>query len=162
MLILDPDGKLNLDEQGSIVLNSTLTSPKTIIELPTKTYIDSLHDQNERNRRDIGLLFHDEEVDLVKNNQDKDFNDIKFTNLDSGTVNTDPSSDNELSGKNYIDNELDKNTILRFNQTLENYLKVSDGNDTENLTKYDKIQTIDITIVKQGNGQYLLPRWKVS
>ena len=31
-LRLDPDGKLKLDEQDSIVLNSTLTLPKTIIE----------------------------------------------------------------------------------------------------------------------------------
>ena len=29
LLRLDPDEKLNLDEQGSIFLNSTLTSPKT-------------------------------------------------------------------------------------------------------------------------------------
>ena len=29
--------------------------------------------------------------------------------------------------------KLDKNTVLRFNQTLQNYLKVSVGNDTYNL-----------------------------
>ena len=40
LLRLDPDEKLNLHEQNSIFLNSTLTSPKTIIELPTKSYID--------------------------------------------------------------------------------------------------------------------------
>ena len=46
-------------------------------------------------------------------------------NLDSITVNRNPSLDNELSNKKYIDDELDKNTIL--NQTLSNYLKVSVG-----------------------------------
>ena len=84
---LDPDEKLKLDEQDSKILNSTLTSPKTIIEIPTKTNIDSLHDGNERNRRDLGLSFYDEEVDLVKNNQDNDFNDNKITNVKSITSN---------------------------------------------------------------------------
>ena len=39
LLRLDPDEKLKLDEQDSIFLNSTLTSPKTIIEIPTKNYV---------------------------------------------------------------------------------------------------------------------------
>ena len=34
---LDPDEKLNLDEQDPIVFNSTLTSPKKIIKLPNKS-----------------------------------------------------------------------------------------------------------------------------
>ena len=52
---------------------------------------------------------------------------------------------------------MDKNTVLRFNQTLENYLKVSVGNDTNNLTKYDKTQITDTTIIKYPNkGGYLL------
>ena len=33
--------KMKLDEQDSIICNSTLTLPKTIIELPTKLYVDS-------------------------------------------------------------------------------------------------------------------------
>ena len=36
LLRLDPDEKLKLDEQDSIFLNSTLTLPRTKIELPTK------------------------------------------------------------------------------------------------------------------------------
>ena len=51
------------------------------------------------------------------------------------TVNRDPSSDSQLSMKKYIDDQLDKNTIVNFNQTLENYLKVSVGSGTYNLTK---------------------------
>ena len=52
--------------------------------------------------------------------------------------------------------------MLRFNQTLENYLKVSVGNDTYNLTKYNKIQLTDTTIIKTGNsGGYLLSSWRI-
>ena len=36
---LEVDEKLKVDEQDSIVLNSTLTLPKTIIKLPTKSYV---------------------------------------------------------------------------------------------------------------------------
>ena len=114
LLRLDPDEKSKLDEQDSIILNSTLTSPITKIELPTKSYIDSLHDKNERSRRDLSLDFYDE-----------------------------------------------SSMLLKFNQTLQNYWKVSVGDDTYNLTKYDKIQITDTTVIKKGNGQYLLPRWKV-
>ena len=39
LLILDPDEKLKLDERDSIVLNSTLTLPRTIIELHTKSNV---------------------------------------------------------------------------------------------------------------------------
>ena len=52
LLRLAPEEKLNLNEQDSIFLNSTLTLPNTIIELPTKSYVDSLHESS-RNRRDL-------------------------------------------------------------------------------------------------------------
>ena len=163
LLRLDPDEKLNLHEQNSIFLSSTLTSPKTIIELPTKLYIDSLHEENERNRRDLGIDFYDESNDLVKNNQDNDLNDKKLTNLDNITINRNPSSDKEASNKKYIDDELHKNTILRFNQTLQNYLKISVESDTYNFTKNDRIQITDTTIIKYPNsGGYLLPYWKIN
>ena len=89
LLILDPDEQLKLDEQASIVLNSTLTSPKTTIKIPTKSYVDSLHEIN-RNRRDLSSVFIDQNNDFDKN---------KLNNLDSVTVNRDPSSDNEGSKK---------------------------------------------------------------
>ena len=88
-LRLDPEEKLNLDEKDSIVLNSTLTTPNTIIELPTKLYVDSLHESS-RSRRDLLSAFND---------QDKEFNNNKLTVLDSITVNRNRSSDNELSKK---------------------------------------------------------------
>ena len=100
----------------------------------TKAYVDQFHQEIERSGRDLGIDFYNESSDIVKNNQDKDFNDNKLTNIDCITVNKNPTSDNEVS-KKYVDDELDKNTILRFNQTLRNYLKVSVGNDTYNLTK---------------------------
>ena len=86
MLRLDPDEKLNLDEQGSIFLNSTLTLPNTLIEPPTKSYVDSLHESS-RNRRGLSSVFND---------QDNEFDNIKLTNLDSITVNGDLISDNEV------------------------------------------------------------------
>ena len=81
-------------------------------------------------------------------------------NTDSITVNRESTLDSELTNKKSVDDELNKNTILRFNQTLQNYLKVSVGNDTYNLTKYDRIQVIDITEIKSPNiGSVLLQRW---
>ena len=47
LIRLDPNEKLDLDDQDSIILNSSLTSPKTIIKIPTKAFIDSLHEENE-------------------------------------------------------------------------------------------------------------------
>ena len=44
LLRLDPDEKLDLDEQDSIIPNSTLKLPKTKIELPTKKYVDKKFD----------------------------------------------------------------------------------------------------------------------
>ena len=88
LLDLDPDQKLKLDEQDSIVLNFTLTTPKTIIELPMKSYVDSLH-ENRRNRRDLLTVFND---------QDNEVDNNKLTNLDSVTFDN-PSSVNEISQK---------------------------------------------------------------
>ena len=152
LLRLDPEEKLNLDEQKSIVLNSTLTSPNTIIELPTKAYVDSLHESS-RNRRDISSVFND---------QDNEFDNNKLTNLDSVSINKDPSSDIDLANKKYNDDSIGEGTIVRFNQTLQNYLKVSVGNDKYNLTKYDKIRIIDTPEIKSPNiGSDLLQKWYI-
>ena len=124
LLRLHPVEKSKLDEQDSIVLNSTLTSPKTIIEIPTKKYVDSLHEIN-KNRRDLSSVFND---------QDNEFDNNKLTILDSVTVNWNPSADNEVSNKKYGDDSIGKGTLIRFNQTHQNYLKVSVGNDTYILT----------------------------
>ena len=75
---------------------------------------------------------------MVKNNQDNDFYDNKLKNLDS--VNSVIGSritiyDNELTSEMYVDNQLNIKTIVRFNQSVQNFLKVSIGNATYKLTK---------------------------
>ena len=153
MLRLDTEEKLNLDEQDSIILNSHLTLRKTTTKIPNKNYVHCLHESS-RNRRDLSSVFND---------QDTEFDSNKLTNLDSITVNRNPNLDNELANKKYIDDELDKNTVLRFNQTLEKYLKVSVRNDTYNLTKYDKIHITDTAIIKYPNTRgYLIQNWVIK
>ena len=150
----------NLTNINCITLNKQAENDNEVI---TKAYVDQFHQENERSRRDVGLDFYNESSDLVKNNQDNDFNDDKLTNINSITVNRNPNLDNEVTNKKYVDDELNKNTILRFNQTLENYLKLSVGNDTYNLTKYNKIQLTDTTIMSAGNsGGYLLQNWNIQ
>ena len=49
---------------------------------------------------------------------------------------------------------------MKLNQTLENNLKVSVGNDMYSLTKYDKIQITDTKIIKAANnGSYFSQNW---
>ena len=153
-------GNYNLTNINSITLNKQAENDNEVIK---KAYVDQFHQENERSRRDIGLDFYNESSDLVKNNQDNDLNDNKLTNLDSIKVNRNPNSDNELVNKKYLDDELDKNTIVRFNQSLQNYLKVCVGGDTYNPAKYDKIQLTDTTVMKAGNtGGYLLQNWNIQ
>ena len=68
-----------------------------------------------------------------------------------------------MANKKHVDELIGDGNILRFNQTLQIYLKVSVGNDTYNLTKYDKIQITDTTIIKPPNrGGYLLQNWVIK
>ena len=87
MLTLDPDEKF---KQDSIILNSTLTSPKTIIELPTKNYVDN--------------KFIDPKI--VKNTDHADFNDKNLDNVSSIKVNTYPFLEENLTPKAYVDNTI--------------------------------------------------------
>ena len=107
LLRLGPDEQKKLDEQDSVTPNSALTSPKTIVELSTKSYVDSLHESS-RNRRDLSSVFND---------QDNEFDNNKLTNLDSFTVNANPSSDDKLSNKKYVEDSIGEGTILRSIQT---------------------------------------------
>ena len=112
----------NLTNINSITLNKQAENDDEVI---TKAYVDQFHQENERSRRDLGIDFYNESNDLVKNNQDNDFNDNKLINIDSFQVNRNPISDNEVSNKKYIDDSIAEGTLVRFNQTLTNYLKVS-------------------------------------
>ena len=76
-------------------------------EVITKAYVDQFHQENERSRRDLGIEFYNESSALVKNNQKNHFHDNNLTNIDSITINRNPSSDNELANKKYIDDQLD-------------------------------------------------------
>ena len=153
-------GNYNLTNINSISLNKPAENDNEVV---TKAYIDQFHNDNERNRQDIGLDFYNESNDLVKNNQDNDLNNNKLTNVDSIIVNRNPFLDNELSNKKYVDDYIGNGSIVRFNQTLSNYLKVTVGNDTYNLSKYNKIKMTDITIIIYPNtGGYLLQNWLVN
>ena len=99
----------NLTNKNSITLNAQAVIDNQVI---TKAYVDQFHNDNERNRRDLGLSFYDEQVNLVKNSQDSDFSDNKSTNLYSITVTRNLCSDNEVANKKVIDDELDKTQFL--------------------------------------------------
>ena len=152
-------GNYNLTNINSITLNKQAENDNEVI---TKAYVDQFHQENERARRNVGLDFYNESNDLVKNNQDNDFNDNRLININSIKINSTPTDNDHVSNKKYIDDELSKNTIVRFNQTLQNSLKVSVGDNTYNLTKYDKIKLTDMTIIKSGNvGSDALPGWRL-
>ena len=149
----------NLTNINSITLNTQAVIDNQVI---TKAYVDQFHQESERSRRDVGLDFYEETNDLVKNNRDNYLNDKKLTNFDSIAVKRNPTSDIELTNKLYVNNELDKNTVIRFNQILEKYLKASVGNDTYNLTKYNKISITDITEIRFPNtGIAILQTWNI-
>ena len=132
---LDPDEKLTLDEQDSINPNFTLKSPKMIIERPTKSYIDSLHEENEQSRRSLGLDFYEESSDLVKNIQTNDFNDNISLTVRSVQINDDPSSDNHVVNKNYVDDDFltkKDSSIVKNNQ--------NNGFDNNDITNVKNIE----------------------
>ena len=141
-------GNYNLTNENSITLNKQAENDNEVI---TKAYVDQFHQENGRSRRNLGIDFYIKSSDSVKNNQDNDLNDNKLTNIDSIQVNRNPSLDNEVTNKKYVDDSIGEGTWLRFNQTLTKYLNFSVGNDTYNLIKYDKIQIFDTTEIKYPN-----------
>ena len=66
---------------------------------------------------------------MAKFNQDKTFNCKNLTNLSFITVNRNPLLDEEVSNKNIYEDDLNQNTILRFNQSLQKNLKISVENE---------------------------------
>ena len=55
--------KYNLTNINSITLNKQAENGNEVI---TKAYVDQLHQENERSRRDLGVDFYDESSDLVR------------------------------------------------------------------------------------------------
>ena len=154
-------GNYNLTNINTITLNKQAENDNEVI---TKSYVDQFHQENERNRRDLGIDFYNESNHLVKNNQDNDFNNIKLTNINSITINTNPTNNNNVTNKKYVDDQLDKDTIVRLNDdSNDRYLKVNINNSTYNLQIYNKIVLSDTTIIKfSNNGDSLLPNWRLS
>ena len=60
----------NLTSIKSITSNTQAVNGNQVI---TKTYVDQFHQEDERSRRDLGIDFHDESNDLLKNNHDNEF-----------------------------------------------------------------------------------------
>ena len=145
---------------NSITLNKQAENDDEVI---TKAYVDQFHQENERSRRHLGIVFYNESSDLVKNNQDNNFNDNKLTNINSITINNNPSDANHVSNKNYIVEELDKNTIVRLNDdSNDRYLQVHINNTAYNLQIYKKTQIIDTTkLIFPNTGTDLLQDWKI-
>ena len=90
----------NLTNINSVTLNTQAVNDNQVI---TKAYVDQFHQDDEQSRRDLGLNFYDESGDLEENNKDKDVNGNTLINLDSVSVNSNPSPDNKLTSKNNVD-----------------------------------------------------------
>ena len=90
----------NLTNINTITLNTQGVNDNQVI---TKAYVDQFNQENERSRRDLGIDFYNESSDIVINNQDNDLNDYKLTNINSITINNNPTDDNHVSNKKYID-----------------------------------------------------------
>ena len=99
---LDTDEKIKQDERGSIPPNSILTSPKTIIEIPTKNYVDHEFD----------------DPSIIKNTAHVDFNDKNLDNVKFVEVNSLPAVREHLTPYYYVDKAisywLDELSLLRL------------------------------------------------
>ena len=89
---------------------------------------------------------------MVRTNRKTNFHKNQLKVSDSTTTKRNPNPENELLNKQNVDDELDKNTILIFNQTLQNNLKISVGNIICSLTKNDRKQVTDTTATETGNA----------
>ena len=89
MLGLNSNEELKCDEQDSVIVNSTSTSPKTIIKTFTTSNVHSLPENN-RKRSDLSTAFND---------QDNEFDNNNLNNSDAITFNRNSNSHNELSHK---------------------------------------------------------------
>ena len=152
-------GNYNLTSINTITLNKQAENDDEVI---TKAYVDQFHRENERSRRDLGIDFYNESNHLVKNNQDNDFDNNKLTNINSITINNNPTEDDQVSNKKYIDEELDKDTKVRLNDdSNDRYLQVCINNTPYNLQIYNKTQIFDTTkLIFPNTGTDLLQNWK--
>ena len=103
-------------------------------DLVTLTYVKSLHEDNERSRRDLGLQFYDENDNLVKNNVTNDFNDNKILNIQSIELNNECTNNNHAANKEYVDKIITNESVITitrnsdmkgFNLINVNFLQVN-------------------------------------
>ena len=153
-------GNYHLTNINSITLIKQAENDNEVI---TKAYVDQFHQANERSRRDARLGFYDESIAMVKNNQDNILNNNTLTNINSITINNTPTDDNHVSNKKHVDDELDKNTIVRINDdSIDRYLQVRIINTAYNLQIYNKTQTKDTTkLIFSNTGNDLVQNWKI-
>ena len=95
--------------------------------------------ESKRDRRDLSTATQD---------QDNEPENIESGVLDGITVNRNPTIDNEVSNRKYVVDEINKNTIFIFNQSLQNYFKVTVANNDYNFTGDDRKKITDTTIIK--------------
>ena len=95
-------------------------------DLVTLGYVKSLHEDNERSRRDLGLQFYDENNHLVKNNITNDFNDNKILNVKSIEINNEPINDTDVVNKLYVDNKTD-NFTQTFDSSINEHVLTAKG-----------------------------------
>ena len=84
---------MRLYERGNILLNSTLTSPTTVIELPTKSYVD----------------YKVEDPSIIENTTHVVFNDKNLDGLRFFKVNSMPAVREHLTPKYYVDEPISQN-----------------------------------------------------
>ena len=90
LLGIDPAEKLRSEKQDSMVLNSTLTLPKTKSDLPTKSYVDN----------EI------KDPSIIKNTAHVDFNVKNHDNVRFVKVNSLPAVGEHLTAEYYVDNAI--------------------------------------------------------
>ena len=61
------------------------------------------------------------------NQKDNEFDNNRVTKLNRITVKRNPILDQEVFRKKHVDDTIGEGTTIRFKQTLENFLKVTDG-----------------------------------
>ena len=163
-------GNYNLTNMNCITLNKQAENDNEVI---TKAYVDQFHQENEPSRRDVGLHFYDESSDLVKNNITNDFNNNIILNVRSKQVNNDPSDDDHVVNKKYVDAQFltkSDSSIVKNNQdndfnnniiTNVRSIQINDSPTNDNHVsnkKYIDDQLDTTTIVRlndNSNDRYL-------
>ena len=95
---LDPNENIKLGEQKSIVPNSTLTLPKTIAKLSTKSHVDE--------------KFNDPSI--IKSTAHFDFNAKILDKVRFVEGNSMPAVGEHLTAKFYVDNAVGEPSLLRL------------------------------------------------